>query len=93
MNIYAKSDGTTLHEHTNHVVIATKHIARSLIANITESEYECAIRGAVIHDLGKAHPAFQDSLNNHGKPLFGLLPHRHEISSILFLGKRQIGHT
>jgi len=85
MTLYAKSDGTTLEQHTSHVVSATEAIAQSLLPEITGQEYQIASHGAILHDLGKAHPYFQASLvpgfvrNKHEAA------HRHEISSLLFL--------
>lgn len=87
MTLYAKSDGTTLEQHTFHVVSATKAIARALMPEMTDSQYKIAVHAAILHDLGKAHPIFQESLNpkfNRGKYRYEV-PHRHEISSLLFL--------
>ena len=85
MTLYAKSDGTTLEQHTSHVVSATKVLAPAFLPNITEDEYNTAIHAAILHDLGKAHPFFQASLaKDFERPKFGV-PHRHEISSLLFL--------
>jgi len=85
MTINAKGDGTTLSAHTGFVVEAIRRIGRPLVADITEPEYECAVHGAILHDLGKAHPLFQQSLKPGWRPPFGKVPHRHEISSVLFL--------
>ncbi len=85
MTLYAKSDGTTLEQHTSHVVCAVQALAYSLLPDITDTEYQGAMHGAVLHDLGKAHPFFQASLaKDFERPRFGV-PHRHEISSLLFL--------
>jgi len=85
VTLYAKSDGTTLEQHTSHVVSATKSLAPTLLPGITDSEYQIAIHAAVLHDLGKAHPNFQASLQKgFERPKF-VVPHRHEISSLLFL--------
>ncbi len=87
MTLYAKSDGTTLEQHTSHVVSATEVIARALLPEISGEQYQVAVHGAVLHDLGKAHPFFQISL----QPKFDRdkykyeVSHRHEISSLLFL--------
>ncbi len=87
MMLYAKSDGTTLLEHTNHVVIAIEKIARSITPQISQGEFQIAKHGAVIHDLGKAHPFFQESLRSDFITLNEkfVTPHRHELSSLLFL--------
>ena len=91
MTLYAKSDGktledrTTLEQHTSHVVSATRVLAPALLPDITENEYQIAIHAAILHDLGKGHPFFQASLaKGFERPKFGV-PHRHEISSLLFL--------
>ena len=85
MTLYAKSDGTTLEQHTSHVVSAIKALAYSLLPGITNAEYQVAVHGAVLHDLGKGHPFFQASLaRDFERPKYGV-PHRHEISSLLFL--------
>ena len=87
MTLFAKSDGTTLEDHTVHVLAATKALAYALLPEISEREYQIAIHGAILHDLGKGHPFFQLKLKpgfNHAKYKFDV-PHRHEISSLLFL--------
>ncbi len=91
MTLYAKSDGktfddrTTLNQHTAHVVKAVKAITPALLPDITKAEYQIAIHAAVLHDLGKAHHFFQASLaKDFERPELGV-PHRHEISSLLFL--------
>jgi CRISPR-associated endonuclease/helicase Cas3 len=87
MTLYAKSDGTTLEEHTHHVVVALSSLARTLIPEITEKEYQTAIHAAILHDLGKGHPFFQQSLQpGFDRSKYQLeVPHRHETSSLLFL--------
>ncbi len=87
MTLYAKSDGTTLLDHTNHVVLAVKKIADNVQPALTIEEKHITVNGAILHDLGKGHPHFQASL----KPDFDArkdrfaVPHRHELSSLLFL--------
>ncbi|CCH56578.1 putative protein MJ0376 [Fibrisoma limi BUZ 3] len=85
MELLAKSPeqgGLTLLQHTQHVVDCILKMAREYGFNT-----RLARLGAVLHDLGKAHPYFQRVLqgkigtveNNESDP------HRHEISSLLFL--------
>lgn len=77
--IYAKSDPewTTLQEHTEYVVLSAIKFAQYL-----KLDENIATNGAVLHDLGKAHPYFQKRLKNevHSRKIF-----RHEISSLFFL--------
>jgi CRISPR-associated endonuclease/helicase Cas3 len=60
----AKSDGTTLFEHTTHVLTAARTLLNRL--PIAESERvfwtEKIERCAVLHDIGKAHKSFQRNL-------------------------------
>lgn len=85
MTLYAKSDWTTLEQHTSHVVSAAKSLAPALLPGITDNEHQIAVHAAILHDLGKAHPFFQASLQpGFERPKYGV-PHRHEISSLLFL--------
>lgn len=87
MTLLAKSKaqgGLTLLEHTHHVITAIEHIAKALGFDV-----ELARRGAVLHDLGKGHPFFQRMVRDElgEMEMWGLdeIPHRHEISSLLFL--------
>lgn len=77
--LFAKSgpEWTTLKDHTWHVVQAVSVFARHLELNT-----EIARNGAVLHDIGKAHPIFQEKLKKHGSrnKLY-----RHEIGSLFFL--------
>lgn len=77
--LFAKSgpEWTLLADHLLHVGIAVKSFARHL-----KIDEDLAFRGAILHDLGKAHPVFQQRLlgkSNSTKPF------RHEISSLFFL--------
>lgn len=85
MNLYAKSPeqgGLTLLEHTQHV-----HDAILIMANQYGFDSRLARLGAILHDLGKAHPFFQRTLANQVGETERMQsdPHRHEISSLLFL--------
>lgn len=78
-NLFAKSDPewTTLEEHTKHVASASIAFARHLKMN-----EQLAYHGAILHDVGKAHPFFQKRLkgNTPKSKVF-----RHEIASLFFL--------
>ena len=75
----------TLFDHTRQVVEAIKIFASEFGLN-----EQLAIKGAIIHDLGKAHPHFQNKIKrSNAKSLFEInmydYTHRHEISSLAFL--------
>lgn len=58
------------------------------IAAACNMDQRLAWKGAILHDIGKAHPKFQKKLKSDGRS--GIIPEyefpfRHEISSILFL--------
>ena len=78
--IKAKSapDWTTLYDHLDHVRVAAGAFARYL-----EMDIPLAETGGILHDIGKAHPFFQDRLQKVGQR--DALPFRHEISSLFFL--------
>ena len=88
--ILAKSinyGGTTLLEHTKHVVLAIDLFAQKYAFDF---DVELAKKGAILHDLGKAHPHFQRKINklNGGSLAENQkwnFTHRHEISSLAFL--------
>lgn len=78
--LFAKSapEWTTLEEHLKHVAASTSVFARHLKMN-----EQIAFHGAIMHDLGKAHPVFQKRLTGNSpdkKKIF-----RHEIASLFFL--------
>ncbi|WP_181308515.1 CRISPR-associated helicase Cas3' [Rufibacter sp. XAAS-G3-1] len=85
MTLLAKSPeqgGLTLRAHTLHVTEAVE-----LFALAYGLPVELAIKGALLHDLGKAHPYFQRILQgevNQDETLRSM-PHRHELSSLLLL--------
>jgi CRISPR-associated endonuclease/helicase Cas3 len=77
----------TLLEHTQQVSQAIEFFAQNY-----DWEFEVAItrKGAILHDLGKAHPHFQRKIQEaNGESLADErnwdYPHRHEISSLGFL--------
>ncbi len=65
-----------LYEHLEQVEQVARYFAPCF--NIEGKVASC---GAILHDIGKAHPAFQDQLN--GKK--SAFPIRHELASLLFL--------
>ncbi|MCH5598026.1 CRISPR-associated endonuclease Cas3'' [Niabella ginsengisoli] len=90
-HILAKSilyEGTDLLTHTQHVVLCIQKILQGFQFDFDE---QLVLKGAILHDLGKAHPKFQKRVS--GKSKEGLLEefedegyvHRHEISSLAFL--------
>jgi CRISPR-associated endonuclease/helicase Cas3 len=89
--ILAKSiqyGGVSLLEHTEHVVSAIEKIVSGIN---TKFDRSLARKGAVLHDLGKAHPNFQNKINKiNCKSLVSQREHekyihRHELSSLAFL--------
>jgi CRISPR-associated endonuclease/helicase Cas3 len=74
--------GTSLRDHTVHVVAVVERMAEALGFDVALARH-----GAVLHDLGKAHPFFQAKLRGKLDQLTLHLaePHRHEISSLLLL--------
>lgn len=91
--ILAKSianGGVSLLDHTRHVMECLEYIG----PKFGVGDNSILRKAAALHDLGKAHPTFQWKLrvaDGIGKPssLFEKrrldIPHRHELSSILFL--------
>ncbi|MBL7977508.1 MAG: CRISPR-associated helicase Cas3' [Bacteroidetes Order II. Incertae sedis bacterium] len=78
----------TLFDHTLHVTQAIEHMSFHL-SPIHGFDVSLAKKGAILHDLGKSHPFFQkvvsDQLTEADLAENTACPHRHEISSILFL--------
>lgn len=78
-DLYAKSgpEWTLLSDHLRHVATVAKRFAEYL--NMDKST---AFNGAILHDLGKAHPVFQQRLKNKTNNHFTF---RHELASLFFL--------
>ncbi len=82
-SILAKSisnGGTTLIEHTMHVIEAIE-----VIAHYCGMDVEIARKGAILHDLGKTSPVFQERLKDEFKYTIVTKPFRHEIASLFFI--------
>ncbi len=77
--LFAKSgpEWTTLKDHLKHVALACQTFAKHTGLNV-----DVAYKGAILHDIGKAHPEFQKRLKPNYK---NAKVFRHEISSLLFL--------
>lgn len=90
IEILAKSvnyGNLSLLEHTEHVVKAVEIFARGY-----EYDFDVSIakKGAILHDLGKAHPHFQRKIQHLNESTLDenrkwSYIHRHEISSMAFL--------
>ena len=85
MTLLAKSPeqgGLTLLAHTQQVAEAIR-----LFAQAYDMPVALAEKGALLHDLGKAHPYFQRTLKGEvsQEEVLRFMPHRHEISSLLLL--------
>jgi CRISPR-associated endonuclease/helicase Cas3 len=78
-SLFAKSspEYTPLKDHLLHVSYAAKGFA-----NYLNMDKSLAYNGAILHDIGKAHPEFQKRLLGNGR---NTKVFRHEISSLLFL--------
>ncbi|MEN0003495.1 MAG: CRISPR-associated helicase Cas3' [Bacteroidota bacterium] len=73
--------GTTLIDHLTHVAWVAEAFAKYL-----GLDQHIARTGAILHDIGKASPVFQERLKpSYKKPLEGHDPYRHELGSLLFL--------
>ena len=79
--IKAKSDGTTLYEHTCMVIEAGLKLLQSLsLSDDTQSFLkQNFLQAAILHDLGKVHPTFQKRLSGDKNASI-----RHELVSVWF---------
>lgn len=75
-----KPEQTTLHDHLIHVAIAAEAFAGYL-----GIDKAIARKGAILHDIGKASPVFQERLKKSYKRSPVDAPFRHEIASLFFL--------
>lgn len=75
-----KPDFTPLHTHLTHVVLAAEKIAENLGFDKTIAKY-----GAIIHDIGKANPIFQERLKPDYIRKENENTFRHELASLFFL--------
>jgi CRISPR-associated endonuclease/helicase Cas3 len=79
--ILAKSSnngGTSLFDHLTHVALVAEKAAKEI-----KIDTSLARHAAYLHDIGKVHPVFQDSL--YGRYDTTKIDFRHEIASLLFL--------
>lgn len=83
--LYGETDLLT---HTQHVALCINKLSKSFRFDFNEG---LALKGAILHDLGKAHPKFQKRVSKKDKQSLlqefeydGYI-HRHEISSLAFL--------
>lgn len=75
-----KPDFTPLHIHLQHVVKAVEKIADAL-----EFDKDMARKGAILHDIGKASPIFQQRLRLDNRRKESDKVFRHELASLFFL--------
>ncbi|MBN2733136.1 MAG: CRISPR-associated helicase Cas3', partial [Balneolaceae bacterium] len=83
--LLAKSElygAVSLKDHLCHVESAIEKTAYKLGKDV-----KLAKNGALLHDIGKAHPTYQGFVYDYIKPqeLSRGIPHRHELSSLAFL--------
>ena len=79
--VKAKSDGTTLYEHTCMVIETGQRLlnALSLTQDATSFLARYFVQAAILHDLGKVHPVFQQRLSGNRDASI-----RHELVSFWF---------
>ncbi|WP_223649743.1 CRISPR-associated helicase Cas3' [Hymenobacter psoromatis] len=74
-----ENGGTTLYDHLLHVAAAAEVFARYARLDVPTARL-----GALLHDIGKASPVFQERLTKR-RSSRGEQPFRHELASLLFL--------
>ena len=79
--IKAKSDGTTLYEHTCMVIETGLKLLQSLSLSNSAQVFlkQNFLQAAILHDLGKVHPTFQKRLSGDKNASI-----RHELVSVWF---------
>lgn len=75
-----KPDYTPLYMHVSHVVIAIEKIAEN-----TGFDKHIARMGAILHDIGKASPIFQERLMSDYRRKDSDKTYRHELASLFFI--------
>ncbi len=75
-----KPDYTPLHTHLNQVVVSIEKAAEAYGFDKQTARY-----GAILHDIGKASPIFQNRLKPNYHRRHGEKPFRHELPSLFFL--------
>lgn len=77
--IKAKSDGTTLYEHTCMVIETGLKLLQSLSLSNSAQVFlkQNFLQAAILHDLGKVHPTFQKRLSGDKNASI-----RHELVSV-----------
>jgi CRISPR-associated endonuclease/helicase Cas3 len=75
-----ENGGDTLEAHTLHVASAIEKLAVAW-----KFDPVMARKGAILHDIGKAHPIFQKQVRGDKTDLVRKVTHRHELSSLCFL--------
>ncbi|MFN3556226.1 MAG: CRISPR-associated helicase Cas3' [Bacteroidales bacterium] len=75
-----KPEFTPLHTHLQHVSLAIEKAAIAF-----GKDPETAKHGAILHDIGKASPIFQERISPDYQRKEGEKPYRHELASLFFL--------
>ncbi|GAW93390.1 CRISPR-associated helicase/endonuclease Cas3 [Calderihabitans maritimus] len=82
-DILAKSNGTTLNEHTDHVLQCIE-VLKKISQDVFPQEWWRALSyAALLHDVGKVDPDFQKKLESTGSRTSGHIPH--SLLSLFFI--------